>query len=382
MIEKKYLDYEGLALFKQKLDALRLADKNEIVDTFNEVLGDIGDGKLTILVNNTKIDEFMANQQGNTNVNISVPTTLNDLLNAVEFIKNVIKYGQSDVSNLTEEQKESLHNQTAESSGYVSTSQLATTLSGYGNAINYDSVAQKIQLKNGNTILSEFSAADFIKDSMIQDISVTNGTGNNLGQKVLLINFNSDSGVQDIEIPISEFFNPDNYYTKTDIDSVISNNVNDGQIKFKNGNNNQVSSFTANQSGNSDDVVVYSSDEVINLAKYGLSNPTQQQIQNIEQQGSQLISKNDINNLINNAINNLSTVASSGSYNDLSDKPTIPDAQIQSDWNQTNTSAKDYIKNKPNVYSQGDITNNYYNKDQIDDMLSIISDTQIRSLFT
>lgn len=382
MIEKKYLDYEGLALFKQKLDALRLADKNEIVDTFNEVLGDIGDGKLTILVNNTKIDEFMANQQGNTNVNISVPTTLNDLLNAVEFIKNVIKYGQSDVSNLTEEQKESLHNQTAESSGYVSTSQLATTLSGYGNAINYDSVTQKIQLKNGNTILSEFSAADFIKDSMIQDISVTNGTGNNLGQKVLLINFNSDSGVQDIEIPISEFFNPDNYYTKTDIDSVISNNVNDGQIKFKNGNNNQVSSFTANQSVNSNDVVVYSSDEVINLAKYGLSNPTQQQIQNIEQQGSQLISKNDINNLINNAINNLSTVASSGSYNDLSDKPTIPAAQIQSDWNQTNTSAKDYIKNKPNVYSQGDITNNYYNKDQIDDMLSIISDTQIRSLFT
>lgn len=43
----------------------------------------------------------------------------------------------------------------------------------------------------------------------------------------------------------------------------------------------------------------------------------------------------------------LSRVATSGSYNDLSDRPTIPAAQIQSDWNQTNTSAKDFIKNKP-----------------------------------
>lgn len=41
----------------------------------------------------------------------------------------------------------------------------------------------------------------------------------------------------------------------------------------------------------------------------------------------------------------------SGSYNDLTDKPTIPDAQVQSDWAQTNSSAKDYIKNKPSVPS-------------------------------
>ena len=45
----------------------------------------------------------------------------------------------------------------------------------------------------------------------------------------------------------------------------------------------------------------------------------------------------------------LATVATSGSYNDLSNKPTIPDAQIQSDWDQTTTTAKDYIKNKPDI---------------------------------
>lgn len=41
----------------------------------------------------------------------------------------------------------------------------------------------------------------------------------------------------------------------------------------------------------------------------------------------------------------------SGDYNDLQNKPTIPDAQIQADWNQTDVDAPDYIKNKPSVPS-------------------------------
>lgn len=45
----------------------------------------------------------------------------------------------------------------------------------------------------------------------------------------------------------------------------------------------------------------------------------------------------------------LATVATSGSYNDLTNKPTIPAAQIQSDWTQSDTSAVDYIKNKPTI---------------------------------
>lgn len=76
----------------------------------------------------------------------------------------------------------------------------------------------------------------------------------------------------------------------------------------------------------------------------------------------------------------LATVATTGSYSDLLNKPTIPAAQvnsdwnaasgvaqilnkptipaaqIQSDWNQTNTSAKDYIKNKPSITTVNDAT--------------------------
>lgn len=63
--------------------------------------------------------------------------------------------------------------------------------------------------------------------------------------------------------------------------------------------------------------------------------------------------KNVTNEPIANAeqIGNLATVATSGSYNDLSDKPTIPAVapQVQSDWNETDTTSKSYILNKPSI---------------------------------
>ena len=45
----------------------------------------------------------------------------------------------------------------------------------------------------------------------------------------------------------------------------------------------------------------------------------------------------------------LATVATSGSYDDLTDKPTIPAAQVQSDWTEADNTKVDYIKNKPTI---------------------------------
>lgn len=45
----------------------------------------------------------------------------------------------------------------------------------------------------------------------------------------------------------------------------------------------------------------------------------------------------------------LKTVAFTGSYNDLEDTPTIPAAQVQSDWNESDNTKADYIKNKPSI---------------------------------
>jgi nitrogen fixation protein len=47
----------------------------------------------------------------------------------------------------------------------------------------------------------------------------------------------------------------------------------------------------------------------------------------------------------------LGATAFSNDYNDLDNLPTIPAAQIQSDWNQSNNTALDYIKNKPTIPS-------------------------------
>ena len=51
---------------------------------------------------------------------------------------------------------------------------------------------------------------------------------------------------------------------------------------------------------------------------------------------------------------NLATVATTGSYNDLQDKPSIPAAQVQSDWTESNSTSKAYIQHKPDlsVYAQ------------------------------
>ena len=48
-------------------------------------------------------------------------------------------------------------------------------------------------------------------------------------------------------------------------------------------------------------------------------------------------------------LSDLASVATSGDYDDLINKPNIPAAQIQSDWNQSDNTAMDYIKNKPAI---------------------------------
>lgn len=52
----------------------------------------------------------------------------------------------------------------------------------------------------------------------------------------------------------------------------------------------------------------------------------------------------------------LATVATSGAYSDLTGAPSIPNAQIQSDWAQSSTGSADYIKNKPANRSQSSTT--------------------------
>lgn len=102
---------------------------------------------------------------------------------------------------------------------------------------------------------------------------------------------------------------------------------------------------------------------------------------------SETYNQTEVNNLLSTKADtsSLSTVATTGSYNDLLNKPTIPAAQVQSDWSQSDNTKVDYIKNKPTIpaaqvqsdWSQSDNTKVDYIKNKPD-----LSRTDIKSQVT
>ena len=78
----------------------------------------------------------------------------------------------------------------------------------------YDSSAKTINFYAEEVVIASIDATDFIKDGMIKDVRIENG--------YLVIDFNTDSGIEDIQIPLTDIFNPDNYYDKNAIDAIVS----------------------------------------------------------------------------------------------------------------------------------------------------------------
>ena len=103
-------------------------------------------------------------------------------------------------------------------------------ISAYFNDVEYDSNSKRINFKNGTTVKKYIDATDFIKDGMVDTVIVGDVTSEGVTTKCLIITFNTDSGKQDINIPLSDIFDSDEYYTKDEIDDVekvISSALND-----------------------------------------------------------------------------------------------------------------------------------------------------------
>lgn len=98
---------------------------------------------------------------------------------------------------------------------FYNMTQVDNMLTNYVNDAEYDSTNHNILLKNGSTTLVTIDASPFIIDGMVDDVEVSNG--------YLVISFNTDAGKQDISIPISDIFDANNYYTKTEVDAAIAN---------------------------------------------------------------------------------------------------------------------------------------------------------------
>ena len=92
------------------------------------------------------------------------------------------------------------------------------SISGMADNASYDSVSQKIKFYNGNTEVYSVDASDFVIDGMIDDVRIETISG----VTYLVIDFNTASGKEDIQIPLTDIFDPSDYYTKTEVDQAIS----------------------------------------------------------------------------------------------------------------------------------------------------------------
>lgn len=90
--------------------------------------------------------------------------------------------------------------------------------SNLGASLYYDSETKQIELRNeGNGVISSIDATAFIKDGMLDRVTVSGGNLNFV--------FNTDAGKETISIPLSDLFDASAYYTKAQIDGTFLNQV-------------------------------------------------------------------------------------------------------------------------------------------------------------
>lgn len=101
----------------------------------------------------------------------------------------------------------------------------ASDITGLFGVADYDSTTHRINFYNtstGGTVLSYIDASPFIVDGMVQNVEVKNVTIQGVSTLCLVISFNTDAGKQDINIPISQIFDANNYYTTAQTQAYVS----------------------------------------------------------------------------------------------------------------------------------------------------------------
>ena len=122
-------------------------------------------------------------------------------------------------------------------SSYSSATQVNTALSNKANTSDianffddakYENsgTTKVINFYHGNTIKATIDATDFIKDGMISGVTLESKSGTTY----LVINWNTDAGIQTTELNIGDLFEADNYYNKTEIDDLVGSGFTSSSI--------------------------------------------------------------------------------------------------------------------------------------------------------
>lgn len=94
----------------------------------------------------------------------------------------------------------------------------------FGN-VNYDKTTQRINFyheSTGGTVLAYIDASDFVKDAFLDTVVVENRTIEGESVPCLVFKWNTDAGKSETVIPIGGTFDPSNYYTKTEVDNIVT----------------------------------------------------------------------------------------------------------------------------------------------------------------
>lgn len=205
----------------------------------------------------------------------------------------------------------------------------------------YDSESQSIafydiQDERSRSELFKIDATDFIKDGMVSNVEISEGN--------LVITFNTDAGQEPISIALTDIFNPANYYDKTEVDGKLDLKANASNVYTKSEADGkfltehqslanyptiETMNTALGQKANVSDI--YTQTEIDNklAAKADASNVyTKAEVDTQSETTAQALS--NINTQLAAKANSadLATVATSGSYNDLSDKPVIPEGAV------------------------------------------------------
>lgn len=175
---------------------------------------------------------------------------------------------------------------------------------------SYDSQTKRINFYDKDeNIVSYIDATDFIKDGMVSNVEISEGN--------LVITFNTDSGKEPITIPLTDIFNPNNYYSKTESDAKYATQVVvNEEIASRIAGDGELNAALQAKADKSDTYTKTQVDDALAL-KQDASTA-------FSGDYADLTNKPDLSVYAESA--NLATVATSGSYNDLSDKPTIPES--------------------------------------------------------
>ena len=182
---------------------------NEIQNRINAVSGltervaddEASTGAALVDLNN-KINA-LSGENATQNVQISgLTNSINTEISRATSVENALR------SDLTSETSARVSADTA-----LQTSK-ADKVSAVASAI-YNTANKTIDFKNiSGTVISSVDARDFIKDGMVDTASISDNN--------LIITFNTDAGKEDIVIPLTDIFDPTNYYDKSAIDNIVS----------------------------------------------------------------------------------------------------------------------------------------------------------------